>query len=678
MSSRRPFSFAPSRSAVVCSLRVLVALVLAVFAVGCPDPDVEIRYDGPTGDWPVWGRTSGAIHHSPLTQIDRENVKGLKVAWTHKSGDYYDGSGYSKVTSLQVTPLVVNKKLYYCTPFMRVFALDPETGEELWQFDPKLKDRFGEGPYPLICRGVSYWEDSQAAPGAACSKRIFYGTADSDLWALDADTGKPCEGFGESGRVELREGIGEAPPWEYHPTSPPQVIRDKVILGALIADNVRVDAPGGVVRAFDARTGALAWAWDPVPPGYDPKPDPATNRHYASGTPNIWSIITGDPERGLVYVPTGNPSPDLFGGMRNGLDYYGSSTVALDAETGKVVWHRQYVHNDIWDYDTPSPPTLFQMPNVGGGAPALLQTTKMGHIFLLNRETGEPLYPIEERPVPQGGVPEERLSPTQPFPTHPKPLHPLDLSPDDAFGFTFLDRNHCRKLIEANRYEGIFTPPDTKGTIQTPHTSGGMNWGGVTIDEKRGIMVVVQTHAAVINKLIPRAEADKLNEKDFVFPNEFYPMKGAPYAVHRQLLSSQFGAPCNPPPWGSITAVDLVSGDVRWKRGLGTLRDVAPFPVWLIFRGDYGSPSFGGGLSTDTGLYFVGASMDKYFRAIDLETGEELWKDRLPFAGNATPMTYRLDENGRQFVVIAAGANPISEMGDVLVAYALPEKKKAD
>lgn len=660
---------------IVLALALGLFLVLVASLPGCSDPDFEIAYDGPTDEWPVWGRTSGAIHHSPLTQIDRANVKALKVAWTHRSGDFYDGSGYSKVTSLQVTPLVVDDKLFYCTPFMRVFALDPETGKEIWQFDPKLQDRHGEGPYPLICRGVSYWVDSQAAPGAVCSKRIFYGTADSDLWALDAETGKPCEGFGEAGRVELREGIGEAPAWEYHPTSPPQVIRDRVIIGALIADNVRTDAPGGVVRAFDARTGALAWAWDPVPPGHVPSFDPASGQHYASGTPNIWSIMTGDPERGLVFVPTGNPSPDLFGGLRGGLDYYGSSTVALEAETGKVVWHRQYVHNDVWDFDTPSPPTLFQSPHIGGGAPGLLQTTKMGHVFLLNRETGEPLYPIEERPVPQGGVPEEKLSPTQPFPTHPKPLHPLDLEPEDAYGFTFLDRNHCRKKIEANRWEGIFTPPDTKGALQTPHTSGGMNWGGVTLDEKRGIMVVIQTHAAVINKLIPRAEADLLNEKDFIFPNEFYPMKGAPYAVHRELLASQFGAPCNPPPWGSITAVDLVSGEVRWKRGLGTLRHVAPWPVAMIFRGDYGSPSFGGGLSTDSGLYFVAASMDRGFRAFDLETGELLFEDELPFAGNAVPMSYRLRPDGKQFVVIAAGANPISEMGDVLVAYALPEKE---
>ena len=681
MSSRRPFALSRALSPVLFR-RALLAPVLAAFlgialvalALGCQDQDFEISYDGPTAEWPVWGGTPGAIHHTALDQIDKANVGALKVAWTHKSGDFYDGSGYSKVTALQVTPLVVNDRLYYCTPFMRVFALDPETGAEKWMFDPKLKARQGEGPYPLICRGVSYWEDSKAAPGSICSKRIFYGTADSDLWGLDADTGKPCEGFGDHGRVALREGIGEAPPWEYHPTSPPQVMRDKVVIGALIADNVRIDAPGGVVRAFDARTGALAWAWDPVPPGYEVKADPASGRHYASGTPNIWSIMTGDPERGLIFVPTGNASPDLFGGMRNGLDYYGSSTVALDAETGKVVWHRQYVHNDIWDYDTASPPTLFQMPNVGGGVPALLQTTKMGHVFLLNRETGEPLYPIEERPVPQGGVPEEHLSPTQPFPTHPKPLHPLHLSPDDAFGFTFLDRNTCRKMMEENRWEGIFTPPDTKGALQMPHTSGGMNWGGVTIDEKRGIMVVVQTHIALINKLIPRAEADKLNEKDFIFPNEFYEMKGAPYGVQRRLLASQFGAPCNPPPWGSLTAVDLASGEVLWSHALGTLRGIAPFPVWLIYGEGYGSPSFGGGLSTDSGLYFVGASMDKYFRAFDVETGVELWKDRLPFAGNAVPMSYRLKQDGRQFVVIAAGANPISDMGDVMVAYALPEK----
>lgn len=649
----------------------LVTLAVLAVAVGCGN-EVEIDYDGPIADWPYWGGDQGATHYSPLDQITVENVAALEVAWTHRSGDFFDGSGDSKVTAFQNTPLVVNDLLYYCTPFMRVFALDPETGEERWRFDPELRARHGEGPYPLICRGVSYWEDPTATPGAVCEKRIFFGTADSELLALDADTGRPCPGFGDDGRVALREGIADAPAWEYHPTSPPLIIGDRVVIGALVADNVRVDAPAGVVRAFDARSGRLEWAWDPVPPNWPVQPDSETGGRYAAGTPNIWSIITADSERGLIYVPTGNPSPDLFGGLRNGLDYYGSSTVALDAETGDVVWHFQYVHNDIWDFDTPSPPTLFQIPGVGGGRPGLLQTTKMGYVFLLDRESGKPMYEVEERPAPGGGVPEETLSPTQPFPTHVAALHPLDLDPEDAFGFTPFDRAHCRDLIGSYQYDGIFTPPTVEGSIQMPHTAGGMNWGGVALDEKRGLMIVNQIHAAMVNKLIPRRLADRLNPSDFVYPNEFYPMHGTPYAVERFLLESQFGAPCNPPPWGSLTAVDLRSGKIKWTRPLGTLRELAPFPVWLFYS-DHGAPNFGGGISTASGLYFIGATMDKYIRAIDVETGEELWRDRLPFIGAAVPMTYRLSKSGRQYIVMAAGGNPISEMGDVLVAYALPQ-----
>lgn len=632
---------------------------------------VDIDYSGPVADWPYWGGDQGASHHSPLDQITPENVGSLEVAWTHRSGDYFDGSGYSKVTSLQVTPLVVNDTLYYCTPFMRVFALDPETGAERWSFDPEFEQRHGEGPYPLTCRGVSYWQDTRAAPGATCSKRIFYGTGDSQLIALDADTGKPCAGFGNAGRVALREGIGDAPGWEYAPTSPPQVIGDRVVIGALVADNVRVDAPSGVVRAFDARSGDLVWAWDPVPPGWPIQPDPETGRRYAAGTPNIWSIITADSERGLVFVPTGNPSPDLFGGQRNGIDYYGSSTVALDAQTGEVVWNYQYVHHDIWDYDTPSPPTLFQIPGVGDGKAGLAQTTKMGHIFLLDRETGDPFYRVEERVVPQGGVPEENLSPTQPFPTHPGPLHPLDLEPEDAFGFSFLDRGSCRDLIEGNRWEGIFTPPSVEGSLQMPHTAGGMNWGGVAIDPERGLLLVNQSHVGLVNQLVPRAEADRIDPSSIQYPNEFYPMRGTPYAIRRFPLFSIFGAPCNPPPWGSLTAVDLRSGEVKWKIPLGTLRGVAPFPVWVFWRG-YGSPTFGGGTSTASGLYFIGATMDRYFRAIDVETGAELWSDRLPFVAASVPLTYRLRSSSKQYVVVAAGGNPLVDMGDALVAYALP------
>jgi quinoprotein glucose dehydrogenase len=647
-------------------------LLLAVLAgiVAC-SPSVEIDTSGPTGEWPFWGGDQGASHFVKLDQITKENVGALEVAWTHDSGDHFDGSGYSKVTSFQTTPLVVNDTLYYCTPFMRVFALDPQTGEERWSFDPEFEDRHGEGPYPLICRGVSYWEDARAAKGSVCSKRIFYGTADSELIALDADTGKPCPGFGEQGRVGLREGIGEAPGWEYHPTSPPLVMRDRVLIGALVADNVRVDAPAGVVRAFDARTGKLVWAWDPVPPDWTGAPDPETGRRYAAGTPNIWSIMTGDAERGLVYVPTGNPAPDLYGGERKGIDYYGSSTVALDVETGRVAWRFQAVHHDVWDFDTPSPPTLFQIPGVGGGVAALAQPTKMGHIFLLDRETGAPLYPVEERSVPQGGVPGEQLSPTQPFPTHPGPLHPTEITRENVHGFTPIDRASCQKLVDEYRWDGPFTPNTLEGTIQFPHTGGGMNWGGVAIDPGRGILVTNQTHAAQLVKLIKREDTGNLKPEDLVYPNEYYPMEGTPYGVKRLGFFSSFGAPCNAPPWGSLTGVDLRSGEVIWRIPFGSLREMAPFPIWLMYT-DLGSPNFGGGIATASGLYFIGAAMDKGFRAFDIETGEELWHTRLPYAGTAVPMSFRF-EGGKQFIVVAAGGNPLGDMGSTLVAFSLPD-----
>lgn len=652
----------------LCLLSGLICLTGGILA--CDASEIPIDYGGPTADWPFWGGDEGASHYSPLEQITPENVAALEIAWTHRSGDYFDGSGYSKVTALQVTPIVVNDLLYYCTPFMRVFALDPETGEERWSFDPKLQQRHGEGPYPLICRGVAYWEAEEATEDV-CSKRIFYGTADSDLIALDADTGEPCTDFGVEGRVALREGVGDAAGWEYAPTSPPQVIGDRVVIGAYIADNVRVDAPAGVVRAFDARSGERVWGWDTAPPGW-PRPDPSLGVSFTPGTPNVWSIVTSDSDRGLVFVPTGNPSPDLYGGQRDGIDYYGSSTVALEAETGEVAWHWQSVHHDVWDFDTPSPPTLFQIPGVGAGVAAVAQATKMGHVFLLDRETGAPLYPVEERPVPQDGALGETLSPTQPFPTHPPPLHPLALDPEDAFGFTPIDRAYCRKKIERYRWDGLFTPPTTEGSIQMPHTAGGMNWGGVAIDPERGTLIVNQTHAAVVNKLIPREEYERLDATQYVYPDELYAMRGTPYGVLRFGLFSQFGAPCNPPPWGSLTAVDLRTGEVKWQQPYGTLRGAAPFPLWLMLRG-YGSPTFGGGISTASGLYFIGASLDRYFRAIDVETGEELWRDRLPFMAAAVPLSYRLEEDGRQFVVIAAGGNPLAEMGDAVVAYALPE-----
>lgn len=642
-------------------IRLVLALV-ALVGLACTRP--EIDHSGPTGDWREYSGTKEGNHFSPLDQIRPDNVDQLELVWEHRSGDFHPGSAENAPTSLQVTPLVVRDTLYYCTPYMRVFALDAETGAEKWSFDPDLQAKGLGGPYPLTCRGLAFWEDAEAPAGTPCRQRLLYGTKDSELLAIDAETGRPCEDFGVKGRVSLREGIQTGvPAWEYYPTSPPLVMGDLAILGALVADQLRTDAPSGVVRAFDVRTGALRWAWDPVPPDWSEPTEPG--ERYARGTPNVWSLLSGDPERNLVFVPTGNASPDSYSAARGTLDHYASSVVALDANTGEPQWSFQTVHHDVWDYDAAPQPALFQIPGVGGGRPALAQGTKMGFVFLLDRETGEPLYPVEERPVPQDGVKGERLSPTQPFPTHPPPLTSFELEP---WGFTPYDRIRCAELMDQYRWDGIFTPPTLGGSIQYPHTAGGMNWGGVAIDPERKLLVVNQTHVAMATQLVPRDDFDALDLTTIWYPEEAYPMKGTPYGIRRRPLFSPFGAPCNAPPWGTLTAVDLESGEIAWQIPLGTTRDQAPWPLWL----ELGVPSFGGGLATASGLYFTGATMDRYFRAFDTETGEELWRERIPFAGNGVPLTYRLRPDARQFVVLAAGGNPLTGVGDSLRAYALP------
>lgn len=649
------------------SIRAACGVALA--ALACERAPID--YSGPTAEWPEYAGDEGGLHFSPLTQIERANVGRLELAWSHHSGDFHPGDALHAPTNLQVTPLVVDDTLYYCTGFMRVFALDPETGAQRWVFDPQLRARETGGPYPLTCRGVAYWEAAQPRPGVACERRILYGTRDAELIALDADSGIPCADFGRNGRVRLREGIGEAQPWEYYPTSPPLVQGDVAVIGALVADQLRVDAPSGVVRAFDVRTGRRVWAWDPVPPGF--AQGKREGELYQRGSPNVWSLLSGDAERGLVFVPTGNPSPDSFGGLRQGMDYYGSSTVALDAKSGEVIWHYQTVHHDLWDFDVPAQPTLFQIAGVGSGRPGIAQATKMGHLFLLDRETGAPLYPVEERHVPQDGAPGETLSPTQPFPTHPPPLHPYELSVENAFGFTPYDRAACREQIAQLRWDGAFTPPSLQGSVQFPHTAGGSNWGGVAIDPRSGLLLLNQTHVAMQVKLVPRAEFDAM-QGSVAYPQEAYPMRGTPYGVIRAPLFSPFGAPCNPPPWGTLSAVDLKSGELLWRVPLGTTRDQARFPLWAIPRiGDLGVPNFGGGLLTASGLYFIGATTDRYFRAFDAASGEEVWRARIPFTGNATPMSFRLRPDSKQFVVIAAGGNPLTGIGDALLAYALAD-----
>jgi quinoprotein glucose dehydrogenase len=646
--------------------RAAARLAAAAWLAAC-GAEAPPQEPGPVAGWPVYGGDAGGSRHSPLTQIAPANVGELEVAWTFHSGDVLDGSTSLAPSAFQNTPILFGDSLYVCTPLNRVFALDPETGAVRWSFDPAADI---EGIYTLNCRGVSAWEDSRAQPGAECARRIFTGTLDARLIALDAETGRPCPGFGAGGTVDLKAGVGDTQPGEYGVTSPPVVIGDRVVTGTMVLDNRRLDAPGGVVRAYSARSGKLLWAWDPVPP----QENAGGRAPYRRGTANAWSILSADPARNLVYVPTGNTSPDYYGGERDGLDYYSSSIVALDADSGEVVWHFQTVHHDVWDYDVGAQPVLFELARGGERVPALAAATKMGHLFFLDRRSGTPLFPVEERPVPQGAVPGETLSPTQPFPTRPAPLHPAALRPEDAFGFTFWDRGRCRKELEALRSEGIFTPPSTQGTVQYPGMVGGMNWGSVSIDAPRGLLLVNTLRVATLVRLVPRAEFEARFAETGPPKYGFEPQEGTPYALERRPLVSPLGAPCNPPPWGTLAALDLASGERVWEVPLGTARDLAPFPIWW-FLGTLGVPNLGGPITTASGLTFIAATTDAYLRAFDTASGAELWKGRLPTSGQATPMTYRLRSGGRQYVVVAAGGHMLmgTKPGDALVAFALPE-----
>ena len=639
---------------------------------GCSPAALD--FGGPVAEWHEYGGDKGALRWSPLTQITPANVDDLEAAWIHRSGDWHGFEGGIAPTSFQNTPIVVDGTLYYCTPRNRVFALDPETGAERWVYDPEVDiSRL----YITNCRGVSHWVDEAAPAGTTCRQRIITGTLDARLIALDAKTGAPCPGFGVDGTVDLAHGIGDIAPGEYGVTSAPAIANGRIITGSMVLDNRRVDSPGGVVRAFDARTGALAWAWDPIVPvetageaGAGAADGPAEVR-YQRGTTNAWTTLSADPELGLVYVPTGNTSPDHFGGHRNGLDHFSSSVVALDIATGEVRWHFQAVHHDIWDYDLPSQPTLFDFPRAGETIPAIVQPTKMGHLFILDRRTGEPLFPVEERPVPQEGqVPEEYLSPTQPFPTKPPSLHPDSFGPDDAFGFALFDEAACRKIIESLDHGPIFTPPSTRGVTMYPGMLGGMNWGSATVDPERAFLVVNLHRIVTKVRLIPRAELiEQYGDKIPEYGVE--PQAGTPYALERVPIFSPLGAPCNEPPWGELVGVDLAKGEIAWRTTLGTSRDMAPWPFWF----ETGTPTLGGPLTTASGLVFIGATTDFFLRAFDQRTGEKLWQQRLPTAAHATPMTYRVRADGRQFVVVAAGGHGIlgTPPGDALMAFALPE-----
>jgi quinoprotein glucose dehydrogenase len=655
-------------------LRLLSGLVaILILTIAC-SKSIYIDYSGPVADWPSYGAAAGGGHYSGARQVTPENVHALELAWEYRSGDvrmpgdgaitYPTGIELPHLGSAwQMTPLLVAGTLYGCTAFNQIIALDPQTGVEKWRYDPAV-DVSKE--VMVNCRGVSSWQDKTDNTGS-CSHRIFMGTMDGRLLAVDGKTGELCPDFGDGGTVNLKAGLGEHTEQEYSSLSPPALLGDKLIIGAMVLDRVHNNMPSGVVRAYDVRSGTLLWYWDPIPPGQAPTLDAQGKPQYQRGSSNVWSIISVDEARDLVFLPTGNTSTDFYGGLRDNLDYYSSSVVALRGSTGEVVWHFQMVHHDIWDYDTPAQPTLFEFERNGEKIPALAQPTKMGHLFLLNRETGEPLFPVEERPVPQGGeVAGEYLSPTQPFPTRPPPLHPHTLAPEDAWGFTFWDRNACRDKIASLRNEGIFTPPSLQGSLFYPSDFGGNNWGTPALDPQRNIAVLNTRFIPAELKLIPREQCDERGARA--------PQLGTPYCLELVPLTSPLGVPCNAPPWGSLVAVDLNAGEKLWEVPLGTLEKIAPWPISLVS----GPPNIGGPAVTASGLVFIASATDQYLRAFSIETGEELWKGRLPTGGHATPMTYRAGADQKQYIVITAGGHfgmaALGQTpGDHIMAFALPD-----
>ncbi len=613
----------------------------------------------PVEAWEHWGGDPGGTHFSALGTITASNINSLVKAWEFRSGDLQRRAPALMARSKsQATPLMVEGSLVTCTPFNEVIALDPGTGVEKWRFDPKI-DTEQRPANRYNCRGVAFWRDDDLPEDAACRTRIFMGTNDARMIALDARTGRPCAGFGIAGEVKLDAGIALAWPGEFQLTSPPVVSRGVLITGSAIADNRRVDGPRGTVRAFDARTGAPRWNWDPL-----------EHDGIEAGHGNVWAPISVDDDRGLVFLPTSSPSPDFWGGKRPGNNAHANSVAALRVESGELAWAFQTVHHDVWDYDLAAQPTLARIETDNGPRDVVIQPTKQGLLFVLDRDSGVPVWPVEERPVPQGGADGETLSPTQPFPTHLPTLVPQTIAANDAFGLIpFWDRAACRDIIAAARNDGLYTPPSTQGTLLFPMTGGGVNWGGAAFDSVNQILYANTSRAIHIVKLIAASEAT-----GFKAPpgHDFGPQRGTPFAMTRALVASPLGMPCNPPPWGAMVAIDLKPGKLLWQSSVGTTEDVAPLGMPFPF----GTPLVNGVLVTGGGVVFTGA-MDAYLRGFDAKSGAELWQGRLPVPGVANPMTYQWQ--GEQYVAIVAGGHTEAgtSIGDSVVAFRLPRAGEA-
>lgn len=631
-------------------------------------------------DWPAYGGTYHALRYSPLSQITPDNVGDLEKVWEYHSGDLPNEQSEGKY-SPENTPLKVGSSLFMCTAMGIAVSLDIRTGGEEWRFDPGVSP--DAIPYGATCRGVAYFEVPDAAAGDLCAARILWGTLDARLIAVDAATGQPCPDFGNNGEVNLEEGIGDTVPGWYSITSAPTIVRGIAVMGAQVKDGQAEDAPSGVVRGYSATTGELAWAWDLGNPSS--RGAPVEGEVYTRGTPNMWTTAAADEDLGLVYLPLGNSSVDYYGSNRSDLENeYATAIVAVDALTGDDVWHFQTVRRDVWDYDLGSQPSLVDFPGPNGTVPAMVLASKQGDIYVLDRATGEPLVPVEDRAVPSGGVEPDYLSPTQPFSTFHTLAFP-DLTEADMWGATPLDQLWCRIQFRLSHYEGLYTPPTTdQHWIQYPGYNGGNDWGSLAIDAERGLIIANYNNTPNHNRLVPREEADAAGLQPIYAPGagestslgEAGPQVGAPYAID---VNAGWRVPftgllCSEPPYGGIRAIDLATGETVWDRPFGTARNNGPFGIPSMLPLTIGTPNNGGPVVTAGGLIFIAAATDNLIHAIDVETGETMWTDVLPGGGQTTPIV--VEEDGRQLVIIAPGGHHFMEtpVSDAVIAYALPEQ----
>ncbi|MEP9054191.1 pyrroloquinoline quinone-dependent dehydrogenase [Enterobacter hormaechei] len=613
-----------------------------------------------TATWDSFHGQLNAQKYSPLTQITADNVGKLTKVWEFHTGDVSDGKGDTPATVWSATPIFANDTLYIGTPFDRLIALDPGTGKEKWHYDTKSSRKALTQPV-LKNRGVSYWQAKNPVTGEACQKMVYMGTVDGKLFALDADSGKPCSGFANNGVLDLNQWNTVNAKYPLSVLQPPTVVGNHLLVGWAGKDWAYAEAPPGTVFSVNAQTGKLEWTFEAIP----------AEIRKRTGTANVWTHMSADEANGLVYLPVSSPSPNYWGGNRVDAIPLGTSTTALDINTGKVVWSRQWVHHDVWDYDINSAPTLMDITVDGKQIPALVQATKQGFLFVVNRLTGEDVWPIEERPVPQGdgSVQGEVLSPTQPFPTKPAPLFDQSKKPEIWNLADIVGGGQCSRLWDNLTYEGMYTPPTTKGegTLTYPDSAGGVQWGGVAFDPQKQIAIVNTSHIVQYVKLYSREDYDNA-DKDSGNESGFAPQEGAPYGMRLLVASNWLGMPCWQPPFGEIVALDMHTGDVKWRRPVGASQQYGFF-----MPESWGSPTIGGPAVTAGGVIFIGASMDAKVRAYSVESGEELWSDQAEAPAVANPSVY--EYKGRQYVAFVAGGNTIlkDQVGDQVVVYALPE-----